>query len=167
MIRNLVWSMLAVPLIAGCASGTDRGASEEASPTPTEAASRSLVVEFVHAYQPYDDSGILRNDDTEGTPCGVSGLTKPTDSLAFMTPSADVLISDGSGRTLAKGTLPAGRATDIAPAPANTFTCTWRTRVSAVPAADFYEVSVGDESLGTVSQSEIGADGVLTLQAAR
>lgn len=151
---------LTLMLATGCGGGSgdataERAPSPEASPAP---AVHAVTLTFEHEQKPYDGSGVLRENDQEGTGCSIVGLTKDTGSLKYMLEGTDVVLKDAGGVVVAKGSLSAGIATGITPA-ANTYTCTWKADLSQVPESTFYKVAVGDQEVITLSRDDLAGSG--------
>lgn len=153
-------AVLAVVVLVLAACGGDDDEPEAASST-TEAAELDPIIDLTHYFVPGDGSGILRDTDDEGTNCGVSGLTRSTDDLAFMEPGAEVLLRDDAGKIVAETTLSVGSASGI-DAEARTFTCAWRVKFNDVARVDFYQVEVSGETVGTLQLEEVADTSVST-----
>lgn len=154
LTRRMTCGVALALVISGCGGGSDDSDDGDAGAQPSPTV-RSLTISFVHDARPFDNAGITRMNDTEGTACGTAGFTRSDASLVFMEPGAAVVVEDASGSTVGKGTLSAGVATDISPDPANTYTCTWVARIASVPDSDFYDVGIADEEIVTLSRDEL------------
>lgn len=156
--------LLTLALVAvGCGGGdTEDGKSlTTPSASPSAEARTSVALTLTYDFTPGDDSGISRQNDEIGAACGTSGLTSPSDGLAFMEPGATITVTDGAGELIGKGTLnDSGAQTEFAPGPPIAFTCEWAASVSGVPTdRDFYTVLVNDNKVGDFSKEEFITDG--------
>lgn len=154
--RRALATALALTLLPlGCSNGVEEAAT---TTTTQPAPERTLKLTLVHHFEPNDNSGIGRDTDEEGTPCGVSGLTKRSATLSFMEPGTEALLLDGEGTILAESTLSGpGTAHNIERPNENQayFDCEWQLSFTNVPEAQFYEVEVGGLVVTTMSFEEV------------
>lgn len=119
-----------------------------------------LALTLSYHAEPGDSSGIMRDTDAEGTPCGTSGFTERSDTFSFMKPGTDALLLDGAGTILAKSTLDApGTAHNIGRAGKNEFDCLWELTFTKVPEVDFYQVDIGGITVATMTADDLEESG--------
>lgn len=156
--RPLILLVLLSLTLAACRGSTEVDAGVQGAAAPTTSAplkTLDVLLVFVAYIKGGDGSGISRENNDEGTPCGTTGLTEPTDTLAFMRPTAEVLVRDGEKKLVGKGLVQGvGEATNIQEQPVS-YTCTWRAYVDQLPDTAFYTVEVGRRVIGTFSRKEI------------
>ncbi len=101
--------------------------------------------------------GISRDNDDTGSPCGTNGVTKPSDTFAYMAAGNQITVTNEKKETIAVGTVPNGTTSNVGDRGENSFNCNWLTTIPNVPDAKFYTFTIDGTDLPTLSRADLEA----------
>lgn len=158
-----VWLCLALS-VAACEAAAPPSAAPAGAPTagPRPAGTSAAVsthavqLKLEYHFEPRDGSGLAREHDNVGSPCGTTRLTLPTDTLAFLQPDSRVVLDGQAGTTVARTRLDFGLASKIdSRSDGTSYTCTWATSFADVPDSPVYSVLIDQQVVGTFTLDEL------------
>lgn len=164
-------AVVAITVLAGCSSGgagegDDGSSATSANPTTTTTAAADplpVTLALVHTFQAGDGSGIIRQNDDIGTPCGISGLTTPADTLHYLEPGSDAILANAAGDIIAKAPLSNGYLLTPSVDGNSGWECAWTIDFDEVPASDFYTLEINGTEVKTIDADDlVDLEGTLT-----
>jgi hypothetical protein len=152
--RAGVTFVLMVALAGGCSAAARPKA---AATTSTTEAPLTVTADLSWRFTPDDQSGVVRQDDSPNSACGVTNLGT---RLAGWAAGNPVTVYDQNGHIVGTTTVPAGQVTQTPTPDASgvgvDFTCSWYVGISDIPpTTTFLRFVAGGATMATIDMSQV------------